>query len=124
MILPQLGIDDMKSLVALLEALLDEGAQHPVLLVEAVEKSADVAVLAKHAARDMDWSFVASHLGPPRDRISAAQWGGTFQERRSYISRNYRVHPVESASGSKRHPNQPADAERDRGSRVANQHLP
>jgi hypothetical protein len=67
MSLAQLGIHDMKSLVAPLEPLFDERAKHPVLLVEAIEKSANVTRLAKHAISDVDGTFIPSHDGPPRD---------------------------------------------------------
>jgi hypothetical protein len=43
-----------------------------VLLVEAIEKSANVTRLAKHAISHVDGTFVASHDGPPREWISAA----------------------------------------------------
>jgi hypothetical protein len=73
MILPQLGIHDMKSLVAPRETLFDERAKHPVLLVEAIEKSANVTLFAKHAISYMDGTFIASHDGPPREWISASR---------------------------------------------------
>jgi hypothetical protein len=65
MILPQLGIHDMKSLVAPLEPLFDERAKHPVLLVEAIEKSANVTLFAKQAISYVYGTFIASHGGPP-----------------------------------------------------------
>jgi hypothetical protein len=57
----------MKSLVAPLEPFLDERAKHPVLLVETIEKSANVTLLAKHAISHMDGTFITSHDGPPRE---------------------------------------------------------
>jgi hypothetical protein len=72
MILPQLGIDNMKSLVAPLEPLFDERPKHPVLLVEAIEKSANVTLFAKHAISYVDGTFIALHDGPPREWISAS----------------------------------------------------
>jgi hypothetical protein len=65
MILPQLGIHDMKSFLAPLEPLFDERAKHLVLLVEAIEKSANVTLFAKHAISYVYGTFIASHGGPP-----------------------------------------------------------
>jgi hypothetical protein len=53
----------MKCLVAPREPLFDEGAKHPVLLVEAIEKSANVTLFAKHAISDVDGTFIVSHDG-------------------------------------------------------------
>jgi hypothetical protein len=71
----------MKSLVAPLEPLFDERAKHPVLLVEAIEKSANVIVSAKHAISYVDGTFIALHDGPPRKWISASHPRSTFRER-------------------------------------------
>jgi hypothetical protein len=60
MIIPQLGVHDMKSLVAPLEPLFDERAKHPVLLVETIEKSANVTLFAKHAISYVDGTINAS----------------------------------------------------------------
>jgi hypothetical protein len=43
-----------------------------VLLVEAIEKSANVTLFAKHAISYVDGAFIASHDGPPREWISAS----------------------------------------------------
>jgi hypothetical protein len=43
-----------------------------VLLVEAIEKSANVTLFAKHAISYVDGTFIASHDGPPREWISAS----------------------------------------------------
>jgi hypothetical protein len=59
----------MKSLVAPLEPLFDERAKHPVLLVEAIEKSANVTCFAEHAISYVDGTFIASHDAPPREWI-------------------------------------------------------
>jgi hypothetical protein len=61
----------MKSLVASLETLFDERAKHPVLFVEAIKKSANVTLFAKHAISYVNGTFIASHDGPPREWISA-----------------------------------------------------
>jgi hypothetical protein len=61
----------MKSPVAPLKPLFDERAKHPVLLVEAIEKSANVTLFAKHAISYVDGTFIALHDGPPREWISA-----------------------------------------------------
>src|SRR5580698_5339613 len=74
MSLPQRGINDMKSPVAVLEPLFDERAKHPVLLVEAIEKSANMTLFAKHAISDVDGTFIASHDVPPREWIPPPTW--------------------------------------------------
>jgi hypothetical protein len=56
----------LKSLVAPLEPLFDERAKHPVLLVETIEKSANVTLFAKHAISYVDGTIIASHVRPPR----------------------------------------------------------
>jgi hypothetical protein len=38
-----------------------------VLLVEAIEESANVRLFAEHAVSYVDGTFVASHDGPPRE---------------------------------------------------------
>jgi hypothetical protein len=55
----------MKSPLAPLEPLFDERAKHLVLLVEAIEKSANVTLFAKHAISYVYGTFIASHGGPP-----------------------------------------------------------
>jgi hypothetical protein len=62
----------MKSLVTPREPLFDERAKHPVLLVEAIEKSANVTLFAKHAISYVDGTFITSHDGPPREWISVS----------------------------------------------------
>jgi hypothetical protein len=70
----------MKGLVAAIEALLDEGAKHPVLLVEAIEKSANVTAFAKHAISDVDGTFVGLHGEPPPEWISVPAHAANFQK--------------------------------------------
>src|ERR1700740_2128450 len=91
MILAQLGIHDMKSLVAPLEPLFDERAKHPVLLVETIEKSANVTPCAKHAISYMDGTFIASHDRPPRQWISASNPRSTFHESQFYLTEEFEV---------------------------------
>jgi hypothetical protein len=57
----------MKSLLAPLEPLFDERAKHPVLLVEAIEESANVRLFTEHAISYVDGTFIASHDGPPQE---------------------------------------------------------
>jgi hypothetical protein len=45
--LAQLGIDDVESLLAALEALFDKRQQHPILLVRRVKESADMTLRAQ-----------------------------------------------------------------------------
>src|SRR5271163_1982935 len=47
MFVPQLGINVVVSLVALIETILDERAKHTVLLVDAVEERANMAILTE-----------------------------------------------------------------------------
>ena len=49
MAFPQIWVHEVASFVAPLKAISDERAKHPVLLVHAVEKSANVTVLAETA---------------------------------------------------------------------------
>src|SRR5260370_25540070 len=65
MVFPQLGVHEVESFVPLLEALFDERAKHPVLLVEAVEESANMTVLAETAAGTLHGTAVRSHVSPP-----------------------------------------------------------
>jgi len=55
----------MKGFVPSLEALFDERAKHPVLLVEIVEKSANVTVLAETAPGTLHRAAVRFHVTPP-----------------------------------------------------------
>jgi hypothetical protein len=64
-----------------------------VLFVEAIEKSANVTLFAKHSTGYMDETFVASHDGPPGEWISASHSGSTFHETKSYLAEEYEVHP-------------------------------
>jgi hypothetical protein len=70
----------MKCLVAPREPLFDEGAKHPVLLVEAIEKSANVTLFAKHAISYVDGAFIASHDGDLRENGFPPPTRRTFRE--------------------------------------------
>jgi hypothetical protein len=65
MVFPQIRVHEMDSFVAPLKAVFDEGAKHPVLLVHAMEKSADVTTLAENAARTLHGTGVRCHVSPP-----------------------------------------------------------
>ena len=58
-ILSQRGIHDVKGLFAPLEALFYERAKHPVLFVEAVEKTTNVTLIAKYAISYVNRTFIA-----------------------------------------------------------------
>src|ERR1700758_1815916 len=55
----------MKGFVPTLEALFDERAKHSVLLVEIVEESANVTVLAETAPGTPQGAAVRFHVTPP-----------------------------------------------------------
>src|SRR5260221_5809183 len=65
MVSPQLWVYDVKGLVPVLEAFLDERAKHPVLLVEVVEESTNMTVLAETAAGTLHGTAVRCHVSPP-----------------------------------------------------------
>jgi hypothetical protein len=66
MVFRQLGVHDVESFVPPVKALFDERAKHPVLLVHAVEKSANVTVLAKNAPAQLtEPPFVPMSYLPP-----------------------------------------------------------
>src|SRR6266446_6789577 len=61
----QLGVDDVEGFVSPVKALFDERAKHPVLVVEAVEESANVTVLAETAPGTLHRTAVCFHVSPP-----------------------------------------------------------
>jgi hypothetical protein len=65
MVFPESRVHDMKSFVPPLETLLDERAKHPVLLVHAVEESANVTMLAQIASGTPHGTAVGHHVSPP-----------------------------------------------------------
>src|SRR5205823_5117340 len=65
MIFPQIGVHEVAGLVALLKAVFHERAKHPVLLVHAVEESANVTVPAEIAAGTLHGTPVPCHTPPP-----------------------------------------------------------
>src|SRR5712664_110014 len=54
----------MESFFPPLEALFDERAKHPVLLVDAVEESANVTLSAEIASGEMYGMTLACHISP------------------------------------------------------------
>jgi hypothetical protein len=64
MLFPQFGVDEMESLVSPLEAVFDERAKHPVLLVRAVEESADVTVRAERTSGKLHGAVIGYHVSP------------------------------------------------------------
>jgi hypothetical protein len=66
MVFPQLGVDEMESLIPLVEAVFDERAKDPVLLVDAVEESADVTVPAEHTSGKLHGAVGGYHKLPLR----------------------------------------------------------
>src|SRR5205807_1659100 len=67
MVLSLLGIDDVDAFLGPIEALLDERAKHPVLLLDAVEESANVTFPAENATGKLHGMFVGSHTSPHVD---------------------------------------------------------
>jgi hypothetical protein len=63
MIFPLLGVNEVESLIPPLEAIFDERAKHPVLLVDAVEESADVVVPTEHTTGKLH-GVMGSHMSP------------------------------------------------------------
>jgi hypothetical protein len=55
----------VEGLVSTVKSVFDERAQHPVLLVHAVEESANVTVLAETAPGTLHGSAVRCHISPP-----------------------------------------------------------
>src|SRR5229473_8685223 len=60
-----LRVHNVEGLVPPVEALFDERAKHSVLLVEAVEESANMTVLAETAPGTLHGTAVRSHVSPP-----------------------------------------------------------
>jgi hypothetical protein len=55
------GVDQVESLIPLVEPVLDERVKHAVLLTDAVEERANVAILAKSARRNLQRIAVGFH---------------------------------------------------------------
>ena len=66
---PILGLHDVRSLFTPIEAILVEGAKHPVLLVQAVEERANVSVRADAGAGRPQGTTVRRHLYPHSARL-------------------------------------------------------
>ena len=60
-----LGVHDVEGFVSPVKALFDERAKHPVLVINAVEESANMPVLAKRGPGTMHEIAVCSHVSPP-----------------------------------------------------------
>src|SRR4051794_10097221 len=81
MLFPQLWVNDVEGPFPAIEAILDEGPKHAVLLVHAVEERADVTVRAQPPARELQGLVVRFHgdhldpatLLPPTLRTSSAR---------------------------------------------------
>src|SRR5258706_9793486 len=54
----------MEGLVSLVEALFDEGAKHPVLLVAAIEESANMTLVAQTARVKLNRTTLGCHTSP------------------------------------------------------------
>src|SRR5439155_9680262 len=65
MIFPQIGVHQVAGSVALFKTVFHERAKHPVLLVHAVEESANVTVPAEIGAGTMHGTAVRCHTSPP-----------------------------------------------------------
>jgi hypothetical protein len=62
-----LGVDEMEGFVPLVEAVFDKRAKHTVLLVDAVEERANVAILAESVRRNPQRIVVGFHTSPPTE---------------------------------------------------------
>jgi hypothetical protein len=65
MAFPLIGAHEVKSSVPALKAVFDERAKRSVLLVHAVEKSANVTLLTENAAGTLHGTAVRFHISPP-----------------------------------------------------------
>jgi hypothetical protein len=63
---PQLGIDNMKGPVAMLDPFLDERKQDTVLLVRVVKEGTDMALWAQHRASEPDRSGALTRNSPAK----------------------------------------------------------
>src|SRR5438876_4585353 len=91
MFLPQVGVHDVEGSFTTVEAVFDEGAKHPVLLVGAVEEGADMTLAAQTTPRKLHGMVLGSHVSPHRrgrreHGTSSGAWlpedvlgGSTFQ---------------------------------------------
>ena len=75
----QLRINDVEGPVATFKAVFDERAQHPVLLVHAVEECANVTVLAETAAGTSHGTAVRYHPSPPSQRARKSRANASEQ---------------------------------------------
>jgi hypothetical protein len=64
MVFPQRGVHQVEHLFPVLEALFDERAEYPVLLVDVVEKRANVPVLAETAPATPHGTATRCHVSP------------------------------------------------------------
>src|ERR1700733_6061232 len=80
MVFPQLGVHDVEGLIALLETLFDERAEYPVLLVEIVEESAYVPVLAETAAGALPGTAARCHVSSPACAGARQSRAGTAEQ--------------------------------------------
>src|SRR5438874_6945107 len=71
--------NDVEGLVATFKAVFDERAQHPVLLVHAVEERANVTMLAEIAAGTSHGTAVRYHLSPPSQRARKSRANASEQ---------------------------------------------
>src|SRR5260370_30390244 len=60
------GIHDVGSLFAPVEAIFEEGAKHPVLLIAAIKESANVTLPAEIASGEL-YGMIDSHISPHTD---------------------------------------------------------
>jgi hypothetical protein len=67
-------LDEVEGLVTLIQSVLDERAEHAVLLVDPVEEPADVALLGESAFANLQRTVVRLHTSPPcRRRIGLSR---------------------------------------------------
>jgi hypothetical protein len=62
MFFPSHRVNEMESFISLVEAIFDERAKHPVLLVGAVKESANVTLAAENAASKLHGMVTGCHI--------------------------------------------------------------
>src|SRR5258707_7633812 len=64
MFFPSLGVNEMEGFIPPVEAIFEERAKHPVLLVDAVEECANVTLPAEIASGELHGMTLVCHISP------------------------------------------------------------